>query len=94
MKLVLDGKTGKANPVDTVIPQGSPVVPILFTTYLAEIFDKVEAEVPGIRSLSFVDDISWWAEGADSRAVAAKLSAAAAASIEWAAENGVALTMP
>ena len=90
VKLVLDGLTGKANPVDTGIPQGSPVAPILFTTYLSGIFDKVEAAVPGIRGLSFVDDISWWADAADSKAVAAKLSAAAAASIEWAVENGVA----
>jgi len=90
VKLVLDGKTGKANPVDTGIPQGSPVAPILFTTYLSGIFDKVEAAVPSIRGLSFVDDISWWADGADSSAVAAKLSAAAAASIDWAAANGVA----
>jgi len=90
VKLVQDGQTGEANPVDTGIPQGSPVAPILFTTYLSGIFEKVETAVPGIRGLSFVDDISWWAEGADSRAVAAKLSTAAAASIEWAAENGVA----
>jgi len=90
VKLVLDGQTGKANPVDTGIPQGSPVAPILFTTYLSGIFDKVEAAVPGIRGLSFVDDISWWADTADSKAVAAKLSAVATASIEWAVENGVA----
>jgi len=90
VKLVLDGQTGQANPVDTEIPQGSPVAPILFTTYLSGIFDKVEAAVPGIRGLSFVDDISWWADAADSKAVAAKLSAAATASIEWAVENGVA----
>ena len=50
----------------------------------------MEAAVPGIQGLSFVDDISWWADGADSTAVAAKLSAAAAAAIGWAAENGVA----
>jgi len=40
------------------------VVPILFITYLSGIFDKV---VPGIRGLSFADDmIGWWAEGANS----------------------------
>ena len=37
-----------------------------------------------------MDDISWWAEGANAGKVAAKLSAAVAASMEWAAENGVA----
>jgi len=50
----------------------------------------VEAAVPGIQGLSFVDDISWWADGADCTAVAAKLSAAATAAIGWAVENGVA----
>ena len=51
---------------------------------------QVEAAVPGVRGLSFVDDISWWAEGADDREVPAKLTAAAAASIARAAGNGVA----
>ena len=90
VKLVLDGKVGEANPVDTGIPQGSPVAPILFTTYLSGIFDKVEVAAPGIQGVSFVDDISWWADGTDSRAVAVKLLAAAAALVERAAENGVA----
>jgi len=76
--------------VDTGITQGSPVAPVLFVTYLSGIFDAVEAAVPGIRGLFFVDDISWWAEGKDDEEVAAKLSEAAAAAIEWAAGNGVA----
>jgi len=79
------GKTGGHR-----IPQGSPVAPILFVTYLSGIFDEVEAAVPGIRGLSFVDDISWWAEGKDDEEVATKLCEAAAAAIEWAAGNGVA----
>ena len=58
VKLVLNGKTGKANPVDTGILQGSPVAPILSTTYLSGIFNKVEAAVPGLQGLFFVDDIS------------------------------------
>ena len=90
VKLVLDGKAGEANPVDTGIPQGSPAAPVLFVTYLSGIFDEVEAAVPGVRGLSFVDDISWWADGMDDKEVAAKLTAAATASIEWAAKNGVA----
>jgi len=90
VKLVLDGKVGEAKPVDTGIPQGSPAAPILFVTYLSGIFDEVEAAVPGVRGLSFVDDISWWAEGRDDEAVAANLAAAATAAIKWAVENGVA----
>jgi len=37
-----------------------------------------------------VDDIGWWVDSKDDEAVAAKLSKAAAASIDWAASNGAA----
>ena len=90
VKLVLDGKAGKVSPVETGIPQGSPAAPILFATYLSGIFDEVEATVPGVHGLSFVDDISWWAEGKNDEEVTAKLSEAATAAAEWAARNGVA----
>jgi len=82
VKLVLDGKTGAASPVDTGIPQGSQAAPILFVTYLPGIFDEMEAAVPGFRGLSFVDDIGWWPDGANDEGVAAKLSEAAAESID------------
>jgi Reverse transcriptase (RNA-dependent DNA polymerase) len=90
VRLVLDGEVGEPNPVDTGVPQGSPAAPILFITYLSGIFDAVVQAVPGISGLSFVDDIGWWAEGKDDEMVAAKLSEAATASIDWAAQNGVA----
>jgi len=72
--LVFDGRTWEGRQVDTGIPQGSPVAPILFVTYPSGIFDEVEAAVPGILGLSFVDDISWWVEGMNDEEVAAKLS--------------------
>jgi len=90
VKIILDGEVGEANSVDTGIPQGSPAAPILFATYLSGIFDEVERAVTGISGLSFVDDIGWWAEGEDDEAVATKLSAAAAASLDWGKRNGVA----
>jgi hypothetical protein len=90
VKLVLDGETGDANPVDTGIPPGSPAAPILFVTYLSGIFDTVEEMVPGIKGLSFADDIAWWVKGKDQEEVAAKLAEAAAASLAWAKDNGVA----
>jgi hypothetical protein len=90
VKLVLDGETGDASPVDTGMPQGLPAAPILIVTYLSGIFDKVERAVPGIKGLSFADDIVWWARGEDEDGVAAKLAEAAAASVDWAKENGVA----
>jgi len=80
-------RRGEANPVDTGIPQGSPAAPVLFIAYLSG-FGEVERTAPGIRELSFVNDIGWWADGEDEEAAAAKLSETAAASIDWAADNG------
>jgi len=59
VKLVLDGERGGARPMDTGIPQGLPMAPILFVTNLSEIFDRVKSVVPGIRRLPFVDYIGW-----------------------------------
>jgi len=90
VKLVLDGETGEEHPVDTGVPQGSPAAPILFVTYLSGIFDEVERAAPGISGLSFVDDIGWLAEGKGEEEVAAKLSEAAVAAMEWGRNNRVA----
>jgi len=90
VKLVLDGETGEDYPVDTGVPQGSLAAPILFVTYLSGIFDAVERAAPGISGLSFVDDIGWLPEGKGEEEVAAKLSEAAAAAMEWGKNNGVA----
>jgi hypothetical protein len=40
--------------------------------------------VPCVKGLSFVDDIAWWVEGKEDQALADRLSAATAASLEWA----------
>jgi len=59
VKLVLDCEAGDVSPIDTGIPQGSPVAPILFATYLSGIFDEVERAVLDVQGLSFADDIGW-----------------------------------
>jgi hypothetical protein len=48
--------------------QGSPAAPVVFITcqiFLTRFFDEVEKAVSGIKGLSFVEDIAWWAEGKD-----------------------------
>jgi len=76
--------------VDTGVPQGSPAAPILIVMYLSGIFDVMEQAATGISRLSFVDDIGWLVEGNGEEEVAAKLSEAAAAAMEWGRNNGVA----
>jgi len=93
VKLILNGEAGEASPVGAGIPQGSPAAPILFATHLSGFFDEVESAAPRTRGLPFVDDIGRRADGADNEAVAAELSKAGAASIDWAASNGVAIRL-
>jgi hypothetical protein len=57
LQLVIDGHTCPAQSIQSGVPQGSPVSPILFAIYLSGIFEAVEAAVPGVRALSFADDI-------------------------------------
>ena len=63
-------------------PPGLTGAPILFTTYLSGIFNEVESACPGVKALSFVDDVAWWTGGKDEQEVARKLEKAAGASLE------------
>ena len=54
--LVIDGHQGPESAV-TGLPQGSLVSPILFVIYISGIFEAIERAVPGVRALSFADDI-------------------------------------
>ena len=87
--LVLDETEGEVYEVDTGIPQGLPVAPILFITYLSGIFEEVEKRVPGVKALSFADDILWWAEGKNEKEVAEKLAEASKTAVSWGEENGI-----
>ena len=84
VRLVLNGQEGMDHDVDTGTPQGPPASPILFTIYLSGLFAHVEREVPGIKALSFVDDVAWLAEDRDEYNLSAALEAAAAAAQRWA----------
>ena len=42
LQLVIDGDNNQDKEVETGIPQGSPVSPILFLIYISEIFEQVE----------------------------------------------------
>jgi len=75
--------------VDTGIPQGSPVSPILFTVYLSGLFGYVEERVPGVKALSFVGDVAWTTEGETEDGISETLEQAAAAAQEWAEANAV-----
>ena len=56
----MDGQDGEAQDVTTG-PQGSPISPVLFAIYIAEIHGAVEQQVAG-SGIFFVDDVTWIVE--------------------------------
>ena len=61
----------------------------MFTIYLSGLFGHVEDKVPGIKALSFGDDVAWLAEGEHEDALSETLERAAKAAQEWADANAV-----
>jgi len=57
----MDGKEGDSMDVETGVPQGSPVLPVLFAIYLSGLFGRVEEkeEECGSEGISFVNDVAW-----------------------------------
>ena len=59
LQLVIDGHNNPKNEIETGIPQGLPVSPILFLIYINVVFEQVEKKLPEIVSLSFVDNLGF-----------------------------------
>ena len=89
VQLQIDNTLCPAHPINSGVPQGSPVSPILFIIYLSGVFDMIERSVKGIQSLSFADDIALLASGHSVKEVCDKLQEAAKVAIEWGHDNVV-----
>ena len=63
----VDGQDSAPLEVITGLPQGSPISPVLFAIYIADIHQAVESQIEDCRGISFVDDITWVAESGPRR---------------------------
>ena len=87
--ITMDGEEGDPIPVNTGLPQESPVSPVLFLLYIADLGKKMESRYPGTTGLSFVDDVTWIEVGWTAKEVADKLKKRAKRTLEWADKNAV-----
>ena len=85
----VNGQDGPPMAVTTGLPQGSPVSPVLFGRYIADVHKAVEDKVFGCKGMSFVDDVTWFVEGTSIEEVTVGLESCAAESLIWAEGNAV-----
>ena len=89
IQLVIDGHDNEEREVETGIPQGSPVSPILFLIYISGVFDKISEISPGVTSLSFIDDLGFIASSSSVKEVVKILEKVAEVVLEWGGRNAV-----
>ena len=89
LQLIIDGHNNPENNIETGIPQGSPVSPILFLIYISGVYEQVEKKLPEIVSLSFVDDLGFIALGTSVKEIAKALENVGNLIIEWGKRNAV-----
>ncbi len=82
VQLVIDRHDNKKRDIETGIPQGSPVSPILFLIYISGVFNKVSEKSPLVTSLSFIDDLGFIASGSSVKELVKTLEDVAKAVLE------------
>lgn len=79
----------KEREIETGIPQGFSVLPILFLIYISGIFDKVTETSPSVTSLSFIDDLGFIASSSSVKKVVKALEKDAKTLLEYGTLNAI-----
>lgn len=86
--LSFDGQTSEMRPVNAGIPQGSPVSPILFLFFNADLFDECDRLGLKASSIGFVDDANILAYGRSTEDNCETLAKIHEVCILWARQHG------
>jgi hypothetical protein len=89
VEITMNGEPRLAIETNTGLPQGSPVSPVLFLIYIADLAALIEREVDGTVGLSFVDDVMWIVKGATGEEATEQLNKYAAKTLTWVEQNAV-----
>ena len=87
VELVIDRYINSQHKVETSIPQGSPVSPILFLIYISGVFSQVESKLSQISCLSFMDGLEFLVVGHSVLGI--KMRKAGKIALNWAASHAV-----
>src|SRR5690349_17351074 len=90
IQMAFDGQMEGLEAVETGIPQGSPVSPILFLVYLKPLFDKLEKDHPNLQFPSYIDDVAVVASHRTLAQNVRELERASETVFQWARGNAVA----
>lgn len=88
--LSFDGKTSETQAAQTGIPQGSPISPILFLFFNADLVECCESLQLNTTSLGFVDDVNILTYGRTTEQNCRHLETAHIACADWAKKHGAA----
>ena len=89
VELVIDGYTNSRQRVESGIPQGSPVSPILFLIYISGVFSMIEDQLPYFICLSFINNLGFLTADQSVSKIAKILEKVGWIAIEWGANNAV-----
>ena len=89
VELVIDGYINPSCKVETGIPQGLPVSPILFLIYISGVFLEMESRLPQVTCLSFMDDLGFLAAGNSAIDIKKTLEKAGKFFLNWGMRNAV-----
>ena len=94
IRLAFDGEREDLQPVNTGIPQVSPISPILFLIYLRFLFTTIQQKHPKTTTHSYIDDVACLVVGDSEEENCIELEAVARTAFEWRDNNAVAFDDP